>query len=39
MSAHPEFNGISGTVKMDSDGAVRTIREKLFRYEDGSLVP
>lgn len=32
------FEGVSGTIKMDSDGAVRTILETLFRYHDGTLL-
>lgn len=38
MVNQAEFEGISGKIKMDQDGAVRTIRETLFRYEDGSLL-
>ena len=38
MVNEKEFNGITGRIKMDKDGAVKTIREKLFRYENGKLV-
>jgi ABC-type branched-subunit amino acid transport system substrate-binding protein len=38
MSDLREFDGITGRIKMDPDGAVRTIRETLFRYENGKLL-
>lgn len=38
MVDEAEFLGMSGKIKMDKDGAVRSIRETLFRYEDGKLV-
>ena len=33
-----ELNGVSGYIKMDPDGAVRSIQERIFRYEDGQLI-
>ena len=38
LSSRKAFEGISGTIKMDADGAVRTILETTFRYGDGKLV-
>jgi ABC-type branched-subunit amino acid transport system substrate-binding protein len=38
MVDQQEFDGITGRIKMDGDGAVRTIRETLFRYDNGKLV-
>lgn len=38
MVDEAEFLGMSGKIKMDKDGAVRSIRETLFRYGDGKLV-
>jgi branched-chain amino acid transport system substrate-binding protein len=32
------YPGLSGTLSMDPDGAVRTIREKIYTYESGKLV-
>ena len=37
LARHEAFEGISGTIKMDQDGAVRTILETLFSYEKGNL--
>jgi ABC-type branched-subunit amino acid transport system substrate-binding protein len=39
LSSQPAFTGISGQIDMDSDGAVRSIQEKLFVYRSGKLVP
>lgn len=39
LSKEDPFDGVSGRIKMDDDGAVRSIRERLFRYEKGNLVP
>lgn len=38
LSAQPPFLGVSGMIKMDADGAVRSIRETEYRYLDGKLV-
>jgi len=32
-----EFDGLSGTITMDPDGAVRSIREAIYSYENGNL--
>jgi len=39
LSSQEPFDGISGRIKMDADGAVRSIREKLFVYRKGNLIP
>jgi len=31
------YIGLSGSLTMDSDGAVRSIREKIYKYENGKL--
>lgn len=38
MTEHQSFEGISGTIKMDPDGAVRTVREVAYVYKNGDLV-
>jgi branched-chain amino acid transport system substrate-binding protein len=38
LANHQQFDGITGRIKMDEDGAVRTIRETLFRYDNGKLL-
>ena len=35
----PPFDGVSGPIEFDPDGAVRSIRERLFRFEKGRLIP
>ena len=32
-----DYFGLSGSLTMDPDGAVRTIREKIYKYENGKL--
>ena len=39
MSELPSFDGLSGSIDMDQDGAVRSIREGLYQFRDGTLVP
>lgn len=38
MPNHEPFHGVSGTIKMDADGAVRSILEIPFVYQRGKLV-
>ena len=38
LSSHTPFDGISGSIVMDKDGAVRTILETTFRFEAGKLI-
>jgi len=33
-----DYPGLSGTITMDPDGAVRTIREAIYAYKSGKLV-
>ena len=35
----PAFGGVSGLIKFDPDGAVRSINETLFLYQQGTLRP
>lgn len=39
LSSQEAFAGISGEIKMDLDGAVRSIREQLFVLRSGELTP
>jgi branched-chain amino acid transport system substrate-binding protein len=39
LPAEPAFDGISGKIKMDPDGAVRSIREQIYIYQQGQLLP
>ena len=32
-----DFNGVSGSITMDPDGAVRSLKEKLFLFSNGKL--
>ena len=38
MSDEAPFRGISGEIKMDPDGAVRSILERIYVYRGGNLV-
>ena len=37
LYAVKNYEGVSGSITMDADGAVRTIRESVFVYRDGQL--
>lgn len=37
LYAMTDYQGLSGTITVDSDGAVRTIQETIYRFEAGRL--